>query len=185
MSTVIIFHSNTTRLRDNTYPFTSTNNIPIEYHSPSALGDHHLRPQLVELFPKVLSFQRDLRVVHNPVLLGLDCPQRPHHRRMVIVRGHRRQDHVLRRRVRVPGQRVVRVRVVDLRDQRSRVAAVRVLAAERRQRRRREVARRSGRRSGRRRRAASRRQQRADAEVRLARQLQERVVGHRALQFRV
>lgn len=157
----------------------------IEYHSPSAFGDHHLRPKFMELLPKVLPFERDLRVIHDPVLLRLDCPQRPHHSRMVIVRRHGRKNDVFRSGVRMSRERVVRMRMVDLRNQRSRVAPVRVLTAERRERRRREVSRRSRRRSRWSCRVVRRRQQGTHAEVRLAGQLQEWVVGHRALQFRV
>ena len=39
-------------------------------HSPAWLGDHHLRPVLVELCPELLVLQRHLGVVLDVVLLG-------------------------------------------------------------------------------------------------------------------
>jgi hypothetical protein len=135
----------------------------------------------VELLPEVFPFEGDFGIVYDAVLLRLDRPERSHHPRVVVVRGDGGQHHVLGRRVRMSGEGVVRMGMADLRYERAGVAAVRVLRAEGGERRRREE-------SGRRRRCRRRvravgggGQQRAHAEVGLARQLQEGVVGHRAL----
>lgn len=99
----------------------------------------------MELFPQIFPFQRNFGIVDDAVLLRLYGPQRPHHGRMVIVRGHRGQHHVLGGRERMPGQRMVRMRMVDFRYQRARIAAVRVAGREAGQSRREEAARRRGR----------------------------------------
>lgn len=58
---------------------------------PAAFGDDHFGAQLVKLLPQVFPFEGDFGVVMNPIVLGLQGPERP---KGVVVRHG--EDHVLR-----------------------------------------------------------------------------------------
>lgn len=97
---------------------------------PATFRNHHFRSQLMELFPQIFPFQRHFGIVDDAVVFRLNRSKRPYHSWMVTVSGNSgcSEHHVLRSGVRMPGQCVMRVWMVDFGDQCARVTAVRILS---------------------------------------------------------
>lgn len=61
---------------------------------PAALGDDHFGAEFVKLLPQILALERDLGIVDDAIVLGLESAKRSHCRMQLM--GHGRcKDNVL------------------------------------------------------------------------------------------